>query len=181
MLVQFMAKNVFSFKDEAVLDMTAINAYKEHESNLINIGTKEKFLRVAAIYGANASGKSNFYLAMSLFQGIIRESLNNVSDDMEKAIKKYYIPFSFEDHTENSEFQIVVILDDFEYSYGFEYNADCIVAEWLYRKNLNTNRKVIIFERTTEIAEFGSTVRKECGLYKEQIPADALVLSFLIN
>lgn len=39
---------------------------------------KEKILRVAAIYGANASGKSNLYMAMSLFQRIIMEFLNNV-------------------------------------------------------------------------------------------------------
>ena len=71
MLVQFMVKNVLSFKEETVLDMTAIKAYKEHECNLIDIGMKEKFLRVAAIYGANASGKSNLYMAMSLFQRII--------------------------------------------------------------------------------------------------------------
>ena len=71
MLVQFMVKNVLSFKEEAILDMTAINAYKEHESNLIDIGTKEKFLRVAAIYGANASGKSNLHMAMYFFQRII--------------------------------------------------------------------------------------------------------------
>ena len=58
MLVQFMLKNVLSFKEETVLDMTAINAYKEHPGNLIDIGTAEKFLKVAAIYGANASGKS---------------------------------------------------------------------------------------------------------------------------
>ena len=47
MLVQFMVKNVLSFREETVLDMTAINAYKEHESNLIDNGTKERFLRVA--------------------------------------------------------------------------------------------------------------------------------------
>ena len=35
MLVQFMLKNVLSFKEETVLDMTAINAYKEHPGNLI--------------------------------------------------------------------------------------------------------------------------------------------------
>ena len=70
-LVQFMLKNVLSFKDETIIDMTAINAYKEHDSNLIDCGMKEKFLRVAAIYGANASGKSNLYLAMSYFQRII--------------------------------------------------------------------------------------------------------------
>ena len=52
MLVQFKMKNVLSFKEETIFDMTAISAYKEHPSNLIDIDTKEKFLRVAAIYGA---------------------------------------------------------------------------------------------------------------------------------
>ena len=61
MLVQFMFKNVLSFREETILDMTAINAYKEHECNLIDTGTKEKYVKVAAIYGANASGKSNLY------------------------------------------------------------------------------------------------------------------------
>lgn len=178
MLVQFMVKNVLSFKEETILDMTSINAYKEHECNLIDIGVKEKFLRVAAIYGANASGKSNLYLAMAYFQEIIHKSLNNVDDGAETAIKKYYNPFSFEDKEENSEFQIVEILDNFEYIYGFEYNSECIVSEWLYRKNLKTNRRVTIFERTTEIVKFGATVKKECDVYKEQIPVDALVISF---
>lgn len=162
MLVQFMLKNVLSFKSETILDMTGINAYKEHECNLIDIGMKERFLRVAAIYGANASGKSNLYLAMTYFQRIVVESLNNVDDGADTAIKKYYVPFSFEPSEENSEFQIVEILGEFEYRYGFEYNETCIVAEWLYRKNLKTNRTTIIFERVTESVEFGAAVRREC-------------------
>lgn len=178
MLVQFMVKNVLSFKDETVLDMTAVNAYKEHASNLIDIGTKEKFLKVAAIYGANASGKSNLYLAMVFFQRIIIESLNNVADGERTTLEKCYYPFLFEDKKENSEFQIVEIIDDNEYRYGFEYNNECVVAEWLYRKNIETNRTSTIFERTTHSVEFGATVRKECDVYKEQIPAETLVLSF---
>ena len=177
MLVQFTLKNVMSFKDETTLDMTAINAYKEHDSNLIH-GRKEKFLRVAAIYGANASGKSNLYLAMSYFQSIIRESFNNVEDKSMTSIEEYYVPFLFEDKHENSEFEIVEIWDNFEYRYGFEYNAQCIVTEWLYRKNLQTNRTSTIFERTSKSVEFGASVRKECELYKEQIPVETLVLSF---
>ena len=140
MLVQFMVKNVLSFREETILDMTAINAYKEHESNLIDNGTKEKFLRVAAIYGANASGKSNLYMAMYYFQKIITKSLNNVDDDSMTAIERYYEPFKFEEKMENSEFQI--------------------------------------FERSMENVEFGASVRKECDLYKEQIPTETLVLSF---
>lgn len=178
MLVQFMLKNVLSFKEETILDMTAINAYKEHECNLIDNGIKEKFLKVAAIYGANASGKSNLHLAMSYFQQIIVESLNNVNDGEDIVIKRFFVPFSFEDNKENSEFQIVEILDGFEYKYGYEYNASCIVAEWLYKKSLKTNRTTTIFERTTENVVFGASVRKECDLYKEQIPIETLVLSF---
>lgn len=178
MLVQFMLKNVLSFKDETVLDMTAVNAYKEHESNLIDIGTKEKFLKVAAIYGANASGKSNLYLAMMYFQKIILESFNNVDDETGTAIERYYMPFSFEENEENSEFQIIEIWGEYEYRYGFEYNSECIVTEWMYRKNIRTNRKATIFERTTYSVEFGAVVRKECEIYKKQVPAETLVLSF---
>lgn len=178
MLVQFTLKNVLSFKEETTLDMTAINAYKEHECNLIDSGNKEKFLRVAAIYGANASGKSNICLAMDYFQGIIDESFNIVGIDEETAIQKYYEPFSFESEDENSEFEIVLILDNYEYKYGFEYNAECIATEWLYRKDFQTNRISKIFERTTEEVVFGSSVKKECDVYKEQIPKETLVLSF---
>lgn len=179
MLVQFVFKNVLSFKDETILDMTAINAYKEHECNLIDYDIKEKFLRVAAIYGANASGKSNIYMAMTFFQRIIAESLNNVEDGKYTALEKYYAPFSFEEESENSEFEIIQILGEFEYKYGFEYNAECVVTEWLYRKNLKTNRTATIFERTTERVMFGASVKRECDNYGEQIPVETLVLSFL--
>lgn len=178
MLVQFMVKNFLSFREETILDMTAINAYKEHKSNLIDNGTKEKFLRVSAIYGANASGKSNLYLAMRYFQRIIVESLNNVDENSTTAIKKYYEPFKFESSLNNSEFQIIEIINDSEYKYGFEYNESNIVAEWLYKKNLRTNRTIPIFERSYEMIEFGASVRKECDLYKDQIPAETLLLSF---
>lgn len=178
MLVQFMLKNVLSFKDETILDMTAVNAYKEHASNLIDIGTKEKFLKVAAIYGANASGKSNLYLAMKYFQRIIAESLNNVDDGALTAIARWHIPFSFEEKEENSEFQIVEMIGNDEYRYGFEYNAECIVTEWMYKKNIVTNRTSTIFERTTYLVKFGASVRKECEVYQEQIPPETLVLSF---
>lgn len=178
MLVQFKMKNVLSFKEETIFDMTAISAYKEHPSNLIDIDTKEKFLRVAAIYGANASGKSNFVWALQLFRRIVSQSLNNVDDGAESVLKKCSKPFSFEENKGNSEFEIVQILRDEEYQYGFEYNSEKIVMEWLYRKSLKTNRKVTIFERTMQKVNLGVSVRKKCEAYKDQIPPETLLLSF---
>lgn len=106
------------------------------------------------------------------------ESLNNVGEGEKNAIDRYYVPFSFEKTEENSEFQIVEIYGGYEYKYGFEYNAECIVTEWMYRKNLETNRTVTILERTTNNVKFGASVKKECELYKEQIPSETLALSF---
>lgn len=178
MLVQFMAKNVLSFRNEFVLDMTAINSYKEHKCNLIDTGSKDKLVRVASIYGANASGKSNLHLAMYFFQRIISESLNNVKENEETILEKFYVPFAFEKTKENSEFQIIEIVGDYEYRYGFEYNDKRIVSEWLYSKKIDTNRQMVILERAGKKLNLGASVRKECSMYKEQIPEETLALSF---
>ena len=112
MLIQFMLKNVLSFREETIFDMTAIHAYKEHPCNLIQTTTHESLVKVASIYGANASGKSNLYYAMKYFQNIILESFNNTSDDNYTTLEKYYAPFSFEETQHNSEFEIILLLND---------------------------------------------------------------------
>lgn len=178
MLVQFMFKNVLSFKEETVLDMTAVNAYKEHSCNLIDSSEDEKLLRVAAIYGANASGKSNLYTAMQYFQNIIAESFNNNNVDGKSALERYYEPFRLDSDVKNSEYQIIKIINGFEYKYGFEFNDFEIVSEWMYRKNLKTKRESIILERAGSAVKLGASVRKECEMYKEQIPMETLALSF---
>ena len=176
MLIQFILKNFLSFREEAIFDMSAIHAYKEHEYNLIHT-EKEKFLRVAAIYGANASGKSNFIYAYSCFRDIVIHSSNNVEVEEEKSIKARYCPFIFENQKENTEFQIIALIDGDEYKYGFEYNDKQIISEWLYKKDLHTNRTSIIFERGEEL-QFGASVRKECEIFGKQVSSETLVLSF---
>lgn len=180
MLIQFSAKNFMSFKERATLDMTVINSYKEHPSHVIDIGKKEKYLKTTAIYGANASGKSNFLEAFQSFKNIIRTSFNTVDPRMKKYIlDEEYAPFLFDDKRDNTEFEIIYIQGEFEYQYGFEYNDKQIVNEWLYRKKIETNRRVRVFERVnTRDILFGSSVKKDVELYAEQVPDDALILSF---
>lgn len=182
MLVQFKLKNFMSFKDETVLDMRAVNAYKEHESNLINLG-KDKLLRVVSIYGANASGKSNLLKAFSFFRQLLMESANTVDKLEQSAIEKYYSPYAFsrsqDDFDKNTEFEIVIIEGEYEYRYGFEYNNKEIVTEWLYETPLNKRRvQSTIFERDRDQIFFGSKVEKESIVYKDQINHDTLLLSF---
>ena len=62
MLIQFNFKNFRSFREEATLDLSATKM-TEFSERVVTIG-REKILPVAAIYGANASGKSNIYLSL---------------------------------------------------------------------------------------------------------------------
>ena len=57
MLLQFNFKNYKSFRDDTILDLTAtkISDFNSHVVSIAN----ERVLPVAAIFGANASGKSN--------------------------------------------------------------------------------------------------------------------------
>ena len=59
MLIQFNFKNCKSFRDEATLDLSAAKM-TEFSERVVSVGS-EKILPVAAVYGANASGKSYVY------------------------------------------------------------------------------------------------------------------------
>lgn len=184
MLVQFTVKNFMSFKNENILDWSAVNAYKEHSDNLIFVSNKEKFLKVMSIYGANASGKSNILMAFKFFRKIIRDSFSNANNESFEEInsngvlKKYYQPYAFCKEKEDTEFELIFIIGDKEYQYGYCYNDQCINYEWLYQTSLETNRKKIIFERSSDNIELGSSIKKECQKYINEIDNDVLVLSF---
>ena len=184
MLVQFTVKNFMSFKNENILDWSAVNAYKEHSDNLIFVPNKEKFLKVMSIYGANASGKSNILMAFRFFRKIIRDSFSNANNESFEEInsngvlKKYYQPYAFCKEKEDTEFELIFIIGDKEYQYGYCYNDKCINYEWLYQTSLETNRKKIIFERSSDNIELGSSIKKECHKYINEIDNDVLVLSF---
>lgn len=179
MIIQFSIKNFTSFQDKVTLDLSAVPAYKEHESNLIDLGLKDRFLKVVSIYGANASGKSNLCLALDNFKNLVEESLNSAKEKEDLAVSKYYLPFQFTKERENSEMELVWIHDHYEYKYGFEYNSERIETEWFYKKNTKTNRNTIVFERTLDEIQFGASVRKHCEPYSNQIPKETLALTFL--
>lgn len=178
MLIQFTLKNFMSFRQEATLDLRAISAYATHSYNLMPLSKGEHLLRVAAIYGANASGKSNIFAALATFQRIVIESFNNVAYQEQLPIAQLYHPFEFDEQGENTEFEILLAEGGTEYHYGFEYNDTRIVAEWLYARALDSEDKIMLLERSEHIA-FGSALAEECALYQDQIPDETLALTFL--
>ena len=69
MLIMFRIKNFASFKDEVILDLRAVS-YKDMKSHVIELN-HNKILKTLAVYGKNASGKSNLVSALYFFESYI--------------------------------------------------------------------------------------------------------------
>lgn len=149
MLIQFSVKNYMSFKEKAVLALNP-SADKEHPEN-INNKNGYRANNLIAIYGANASGKTSLFKAMTVAINMIRNSnLMQVNQPIFSVV-----PFKFDKKTVNepSEFEFIFIADDGnQYVYGFSANIERITEEYLYQ--YKTQKPTLIFERKGEEYEF---------------------------
>lgn len=158
MLIRFSFKNFKSFKDENLLDMEA-TSLKEHEYNIAETDNIN-LLKVAAIYGANASGKTNVLQAFDYMKKRIL-----VSDDSKKSspIDEENM-YSFMINNEPISLEVEILAkNDKIYKYGFEVLKDSIISEWLYYKRVNKFYK--IFERTKEKVEVDKKYDNKIGGY----------------
>ena len=142
MLLQFSVNNYKSIKDTITFSMATTS---KDEGNSFNIG-KYELLKSAIIYGANASGKSNFLKAMA-FMGKIVLNKNKViqsTDTLE------HFPFKLNTDTQNSSstFEIVCFINSIKYRYGFEIDDTTVYAEWLYADEKGKESK--LFYRDVE-------------------------------
>lgn len=140
MLIRFSFKNFKSFKNENCLDMEA-TSLKEHEYNIAKIDNGE-YLKVSAIYGANASGKTNVLQAFDYMKKRIL-----VSDDSKKnsPIDEENV-YSFMINNDPIALEVEILAKNNKiYKYGFELVKDNIISEWLYEKRVN--KFYSIFER----------------------------------
>ncbi len=133
MLIQFKVTNFGSIRDELTFSMVA-NAEKEIGGPLVKTfspgapATKD-LLRTAAIYGPNASGKSHCIYAMAQMRNIIIRSARTQEGD-ELPYNPYL--FSKDSKEEDTEFDIEFVAQGIRYQYGFSYNKNRIVDEWLF-------------------------------------------------
>lgn len=128
MIVEFTIGNFLSFRDKKTLSLEATNI-SEHKNSTFKIGS-QNLLKSAVLYGANSSGKSNLIKAMSIMRRIVMTSAEKTS-----ASKFEVIPFLLNTKTENapSFFEVVFLLGEIRYRYGFEINSKAILGEWLFR------------------------------------------------
>ena len=153
MLIQFSFKNFRSFRDEAILDLTATNA-KEFVAHIHKVGN-EKILPIAAIFDANASGKSNIYNAFEYMTQYVLHSFAFGDEDIVKNDKIKPTPFLFDNKsvTKASVFEVYFTIPTDEkqkiYNYGFSVTGQGVEEEWLNCKSRTAREYKLVFYRNT--------------------------------
>ena len=157
MLIQFNFKNFKSFRDEAILDLSATQE-KSFSERVITVG-KERILPVAVIYGANASGKTNVYEAFEYMSEYVVYSFQYDDEEDKESKFKRVPPFMFDSQSADAEstFEVYFTLpldsSGEVYKYGFSLNKNEIIEEWLNSKAKSAKKYSTIFYRNTVTKE----------------------------
>lgn len=185
MLIQFTVKNWRSIRDEQTIIMTKAVGDEMRDTNTFQPtapGTTE-LLRSIAIYGPNASGKSNLLNAMKTMQTIVVESATQRvrGDDLP------LVPFLLDNETEQAptEFEMIFIAEQIRYQYGFSATRQRIVQEWLLVYPVKRARKW--FTREWDEAkgdyawEMGASLQGQKQLWQDATRQNALFLSTAVQ
>ena len=152
MLIRFNVKNFLSFSEDESghsEEFSMIAGKVRNKKEHVYDNGKIKLLKFAAVYGANAAGKSNFVKALSFMKDtIIEGKLPNANNT------EMYCKTDRENKEKESYFELEFMLDDKYYAYGFEVilSEKQFVSEWLIELKSDGKEKNI-FTRDVEKGE----------------------------
>ena len=163
MVLEIRLSNFFSINEEVVLDMQAASLQTKESKDLLGntfVCNDERILKTVAIYGANASGKSNVIKAIRACVQMIFESHNYNENTVFS-----FTPFKFGGVGKPSKFYIRFMIEGVEYEYSFTLTNTEIITEELYFYPMG--RKKLVFARDErkgpdkkEIYEFRTAIRR---------------------
>lgn len=170
MLIQFRVENHRSLRDDQVLSfVTTSDKAGAHVLRAEGLG--EALVPVVAIYGANASGKSNVLASLDFMRRAILDSQRRW--DVDGTARD---PFLLSSKAEEpSLYEVDLIIDGVRYRYGFQLSASRIEEEWLF--TWPHGRKAMWFEREGERFEFGKTLHGENEAIRNLTRPNSLFLS----
>lgn len=131
MLIEFSVTNFRSIREKQALSLVA-GSGKEMPDNTFepNAPKAPRLLRSAALYGPNASGKTNVINALGFMRDFVRDSATG----REPKAKTGAPPFLLDRDSRNhpSEFEVLFIHKGIRYQYGFALTRERVVEEWLF-------------------------------------------------
>jgi AAA15 family ATPase/GTPase len=181
MLIEFSVKNFKSIKEKQTLSMVAASGSELRDTNTIQaLDNKIDLVRSAAIYGPNASGKTNLIKALEMMRKIVIKP-SMLGDPIGVT------PYLFSEETQRlpTEFSISIIVQDVRYEYGFITTNEQILEEWLFAYPKGRAQEWISRKLNTNTGEFEwGNMDKLSGqkqVWQEATRPNALFLSTAIQ
>lgn len=185
MLIQFSLANFRSFREEQTFSMVAAPRIGKKE-NKFKAPINEKFpelLKVAVIYGPNASGKSNLLKGLLTLVNIAKREPSNIKT----SIPVQSFAFDSELINEPSRFEIHFIANNMRYEFILFANQERIIKEELtsfpngvekvlYKRNYNKDNDSYNYEYKEE-----SGNELLINIWKKITPKDVLFISQIIS
>lgn len=130
MIIDFTVSNFRSIKEKQTLSLFADGGAKHLLSNVAYpAGEKFGILRTAGIYGANASGKTNWLLALRALRYLIMQSGDYKDGDFIECYESYLLSEST--NSAPISFEIEFTIKDLRYIYEISFNKNEIITESL--------------------------------------------------
>ncbi len=144
MLIRFLVENFFSFgerKEFTMIPNKRLRTLLHHKY----IENDFEILKIASIYGANGSGKSNLIKSLDLFQKIV------IGKTSLLRIKEAKFKFNDDLNNANQILAIDFIQDSVPFYYAIEIEDTKIATEELYISGLGIKDDELIYERKTNV------------------------------
>ena len=145
MIVNFSIQNFGSIKDKQTLSFEA-DASNHLENTYVVHTAGKRLLKLALIYGANASGKTTILKALDFLRDLVVNPKEKKTDIL------HFDPFLFDAQTplQPTELSIEFVHEEVCYQYEIAFTSQAIISETLY---IDTFEKVLVYNRTTDIEE----------------------------
>jgi AAA15 family ATPase/GTPase len=180
MLMQFKVENFLSFKEAATLSMIA-SKKKSRDRTLDDAATFMaaggiRLLKCAAIYGANASGKSNLFVALKFMKGFVLNSSKESQADEPIHTSPFKLAIGYENKP--SHFEIIFAANEVVYQYEFSADKSVIHSESLFM--MKDGKETRLFQRLNGKITCGKAF-DEGKLLENKTRSTALFLSVCAN
>ncbi len=178
MLVEFSVANFRSIKERITLSMVA-SPDPTLEKNCFPLPGRSRLrlLKSAAIYGPNASGKSNLVKALAFVQDFVVNSASRGQRGDPISVTPFML--GLDEVHDPSEFEIVLGIQDKRYVYGFTVNREHVIEEWLTEIAVKPRR---LFTRSPDGSlSFGEYWKGEKAQLAKLLRPNALLLSVAVQ
>lgn len=180
MLIELFVENFRSIRQRQQFSLIkSVNDDIRDNAFTLDLPKNTSLLRSAAVYGANAAGKSNFILALGTMKKIVLTS----AKDSQRGEKLPVKPFILSKETSNAptEFEVVFVSQGVKYQYGFSLTKNRIEEEWLFASPKGRAQRWFIRafdEKTGDYAwDFSTLFQGKKQVWKDATKSNSLFLS----